>query len=188
MSGYEIGRFAELLGRLEFTFGRDYLGAALTLGFGFLSHGSLHIVGQSYILDLHRRDLRAPRLGMLVDDILDLHIYLAGLRQELVEGESSHHIPHGGLADLIDGIIDVLDGYDRLLGIDDVIIGHGGDVDGDIVLGDDLLRRDIHGDGAQSDLGHALEYGYEDDEARAAHTGAFAQEEDDATVVFFDDL
>ena len=73
------------------------------------------------------------------------------------------------------------------LRVDDVIIGHGGDVYGDVILGDDLLRRDIHGDGAQSDLGHALEDRDEDDQARPSDARAFAQEEDDAAIVLLDD-
>src|ERR1700675_2993264 len=49
----------------------------------------------------------APGLGMPIDDVLDLQVDARGVGQQLVKAESSDHVAHGGLADLIDCVIDV---------------------------------------------------------------------------------
>ena len=68
----DVGGFAELDRGLVLALGGDDLGAALALGLGFLGHRALHVVRQRDVLDLDRRHLRAPRLGVGVDDVLDL--------------------------------------------------------------------------------------------------------------------
>ena len=139
----DVGRLAELHRRLVFALGGDDLGAALALGLGFLGHRPLHIIRQRDVLDLDRRHLGAPRLGVLVDDVLDLVVDARGIRQQLIEAEASDHVAHGGLADLVDRVIDVLDRDHGLFRIGDVIVGDRCDIDRDVVLGDDLLRRDV---------------------------------------------
>ena len=57
-------RLAKLHRGLIFPFGGDDLRSTLALGFGFLCHGALHVFGEGNVLDLDRRHLRAPRLGV----------------------------------------------------------------------------------------------------------------------------
>src|SRR5258707_10205467 len=46
--------------------------------------------------------------GVPIDDVLDLQVDARGVREKLIEAESSDNIAHCGLADLIDRIVDVL--------------------------------------------------------------------------------
>ena len=170
-------------GRLIFAFGSDDLGAALALGLGFLGHRTLHVVGQRDVLDLDRRDLGAPRLGVLVDHVLDLVVDAGRVRQELVEAEPPDHVAHGGLADLVDRVVDVLDGDDGSFRVGDVIVGHGRDIDRDVVPGDDLLRRDLHGDGAQRHPHHLLDRNEDQRQPRPAHAGKPAEQEHHTALI-----
>ena len=105
----DVSRFAELNRGLVFAFGGHDFGAALAFGLGFLRHRALHIVGQYDVFNFDRRYLGAPWLRVEVDDILDLLVDARGVREKLIEAESTNDVAHGGLADLIDRIIDVLD-------------------------------------------------------------------------------
>ena len=179
----DVGGLAELYRRLIFTFGGDYLGATLALGLGFLGHRTLHIVGQRDVLDLDRRDLGAPGLGVLVYDVLDLLIDARGVREQLIEAEPSDHIAHGSLADLIDRVVDVLDRDHSFFRIGNVIVGDRSNIDRNIILGDDLLRRDLHGDGAQGYAHHLLDRNEDQCEPRPADTGEFAKQKHHPALV-----
>ena len=120
---------------------------------------------------------------MPVDHVLDLLVDVRGFGQKLVEAEAAHDVAHGGLADLVDRLVDVLDRDHRLLRIRNAIIGDRGDIDRDVVLGDDLLRRDLHRDGAQGHAHHLLE-GYEDQrEAGPADALETAEQEHHAAFI-----
>src|SRR5207244_2724361 len=62
-------------------------------------------------------------------------------------------------------------------------------LDGDVVLGDDLLGRHVHGDGAKVDLVHLVDEGNEHAKAGALHVVGIdaAQTKDDASLVLVDD-
>ena len=83
----DVGRLAELHRGLVFPFGSDDLRATLALGLGFLCHCALHIVGKYNVFNLDRRYLRAPRLRVPVDHVLDLQIDARGVREKLIEAE-----------------------------------------------------------------------------------------------------
>jgi hypothetical protein len=57
-----------------------------------------------------------------------------------------------------------------------VIVGDGCDIDRDIVPGDDLLRRDLHGDGAQRHPHHLLDRHEDQRQPRAADAGKPAEQ------------
>ena len=86
MLGDDVGRLAEFGRGLVFAFGGDDLGVALALGLGFLGHRALHVVRQRNVLDLDGGDRRAPWLGVLVDDVLDLVVDAGGLRRAADRG------------------------------------------------------------------------------------------------------
>src|SRR6476646_5315797 len=70
----DIRRFTELDRRLKLSFGRHNFRASLALGLSLFGHGALHVVWKRNVLDFNRGHLGAPRLGMPVDDILDLRV------------------------------------------------------------------------------------------------------------------
>ena len=93
----------------------------------------------------------APVDGGDVEDRADVEVDLVGLGEGLVQGVLADDLAQGGLGDLVDGGVDVLDGDDGLHGVDDPEVGDGGDVDADVVAGDDALGLDRHGDDPQRD-------------------------------------
>src|SRR6266481_1748875 len=66
-----------------------------------------------------------------------------GIREKLIEVESSDDISHGGLADLIDRIVDVLDHDHRFFRIGNAIVRDSRDVDRHVVLRDEFLRGNL---------------------------------------------
>src|SRR3712207_7009193 len=56
---------------LELALRMDHLGPPLALGLRLTGHRTLHAGGDLDVLDLHRGDLHAPGVGLLVDDLLD---------------------------------------------------------------------------------------------------------------------
>jgi len=103
--------------------------------------------------------------------------------RNVVERELTDHVAHGGLAYLIGRLIDILDGDDRLLRIRHVVVGDRGDIYGDVVLGDDFLRRYLHRDGAQRDALHALDGDEDEIETRITDAREFAEEKYHAAFV-----
>ena len=140
MRAHDVGGVGQLLRRLKFALGGDDFGAALALGFGFFRHSALHVVGEDDVLDLDRRHLRAPRFGVLVDDVLDLLIDARRIGKKLVEAEPADDVSHRGLADLIDRIVDILNHDHRFFRIGNMIVSDRRDVDRDVILRDDFLR------------------------------------------------
>ena len=101
----DVSRVTELHGGLIFRFGGDNLRASLALRLSFFCHCSLHVVGQYDVLDLDCRYLGAPRLGVTIDDVLDLQVDARRVREKLVEAELPDDIAHRGLAYLVDRIV-----------------------------------------------------------------------------------
>src|SRR4051812_15480465 len=179
----DVRRLAELHRGLVFPFGGDNLRATLALGLGFLCHCALHIVGKYNVLDFDCRYLRTPRLRVPVDDVLDLLVDARGVRKKLIEAESSDHIAHGSLTDLIDRIVDVLNHDHSSFRIGNMIVSDRRDVDRDVILGDDFLRGDLHRDGAQRHAHHLLDGNEDEREPRPAHALEFSEKKYYAALV-----
>ena len=94
MTGFsvdDLGCRSELLAGLELALGVDDLGPLLALGLGLPRHRPLHRLRQLDILDLDHADLDAPRLGLLVDDHLQLLVDLLALAQQLIQVRLAEH-------------------------------------------------------------------------------------------------
>src|SRR5258708_6822406 len=103
--------------------------------------------------------------------------------KKMVEAETPDHVAHGGLADLVDRVVDILDRDDGSLGIGDVIVGDRRDVDRDVVLGDDLLRGNLHRDGAQGYAHHLLDRNENQGQPRSPHALEFSKKKHHAALV-----
>src|SRR6266545_4334602 len=132
----DLRGLAELGGGLELALGVDDLGPALALGLGLLGHRALHVLGQVDLLHLDRRDLHAPRLGVLVDDPLQLLVHLVAGGQQVVQLHLAEHAAQRGLGQLGRRVHVILDREEGLLGIDDAE-----EDDHAFVLGDDAEQR-----------------------------------------------
>ena len=143
--------------------------------------------GQLDVLDLDRRDLDAPGLGLLVDDLLQLDVEPLALGEQRVELGLAEHRAQRGLRDLGGGEEEVLDLGDRLVRVDDAEVGDGVDAHGDVVLGDDLLRRHVQRDRSQVDADHLVDERDQQDQAGALLGDQAAEPEDDAALVLAQD-
>src|SRR5438270_48571 len=145
-------RVLQLLGRLELALGVDDLRAPLALGLRLTRHGALHAARDLDVLHLDDRDLDSPGPGRLVDDPLQDLVDLLALGEQLVERVLAEHRPQGRLRDLGRRDHVVLDLHDRALRVDDLEVRDRVHPHRHVVLGDDLLRRDVQRDRAEVDL------------------------------------
>jgi len=122
-------------------------------------------------------------VGLLVDDRLEALVDLVALRQQLVEVDLAQHAAQGRLGDLRGRDQVVLDLHDRLRGVDDAEVRDGVDLHGDVVPGDDLLRRDVQRHGPQVDLHGLVDEGDEDEEPRPLDADQAPEAEHHAALV-----
>ena len=85
------------------------------------------------------RDLHAPRIGVGIDNGLQLFIQLLTLGKQLVQLRLSQHRPQCRLRHLAGSEEVVLDFHDRLGRIHDPEVHYGVDLHGNVVLGDHVL-------------------------------------------------
>src|SRR5258705_266557 len=187
VSGDHVRRHAQLLGRLVFAFRRDHLRAPLALRLGLAGHRALHLGRQVDGLDLDRRDLDAPGLGVQVENLLELLVDLLALREQVVEIQLAERAAQRGLRELGGGVEEVLHLDDGLLRVDHAEVDHRGDLEADVVAGDHVLGRDVPRHRAQVHLHHPVDARDDPVEARALHLGEAAEPEDDAGFVLLDD-
>src|ERR1035437_8570868 len=176
MRRYQVSSLSKHLCCLKLAFCCYYLCPSLTFGFCFCGHCSLHIIRQSDIFYLYSCHLCSPWLGVSIDDIFNLDIYISCFGKELVERKTTNHVSYCCLAYLVDRIMHIFNSNNRFLGINNVVIRHSGNIYGDIVFGNNLLRWNIHRDCPQSNLSHALKNRNQNDESWTTHTSAFTQQ------------
>ena len=177
-------RVLQPLGGLELALGVDDLRAALALGLGLARHRPLHARRDLDVLHLDGGDLDAPWLGRLVDDLLEDRVDLLALREQLVEHVLPEHRAQRRLRVLRRRDHEVLDLHDRVFGRDDAEVRDGVDPHRHVVLGDDLLRRDVQRDRAEVDLDHPVDDRDQQEETRALRLGQQpAEPEDDPALV-----
>src|SRR3989338_9585738 len=115
--GDDVGRFTELLRRLELSLGRHDFRAAFALRLGLFGHRALHVVGERNVLYFDGGDRCTPRLGVRINDVFYLLVYLGGLREEMVERELTDDVAHRGLTYLVGRLVYVLYRNDRFFRI-----------------------------------------------------------------------
>src|SRR5262249_31189066 len=154
----------------------DDLGALLALRLGLLRHRPLDVDGEMQLVDVDERDLDAPRLRVLVDDPLERDVQLLALREELVQRRLAEHAPQRRLRELRGRVEVVLDLDDRLVRLDHAEVHDRVDLYRDVVLGDDVLRRDVVNDRTQRDPDHRLDRPEDQHEAGTLGPGRKAAE------------
>ena len=95
-----LGGVAQPLRRLELALRVDHLGAALALGLRLAGHRALHAGRDLHVLDLDGGDLHAPRVGLLVDDLLERVVEPLAVGQQHVEVGLAEHGAQRRLGDL----------------------------------------------------------------------------------------
>src|ERR1035441_1399293 len=189
LSSHERGGFDELCRGVELAFGVDDLGAALALSLGLLGHGAEHVFRHVDLFDLDGDDFDAEGRRVAVNDGLDALVELVAVRENLVQfdfAEDGAESRLGELRGLVDVVGDLNDGLDW---IDDAQRNDGVDLEGDVVAGNDVLRRDFHGLLAKADADDGVDRAEDEDDAGTRGIVANATEtEDHGALVLFEDL
>src|SRR5829696_7234472 len=161
-----VGGLPEALRGLVLAFCCDDLRPPLALALGLPRHRPLHVLRDLHVFDLDHAHLDAPRLRLLVYDVLELLVYLLAVGKEVIEILLSKNAPQGGLGDLAGGEDVVLHLEDALVGVHNPEVDDSGHTGGNVVAGDDLLGRHLHGDGPQVYLDHPVHERQEDEKPR----------------------
>src|SRR5690606_29316212 len=130
----------------------------------------------------------APGIGLLVEDGADLAVELVTLGQHLVQVVLAEHRAQRGLGELAGGFVVALDVDDRFLRIDHAEIHHRVDLHRHVVARDQVLRRDVHDDGAHVHPLHGLQHRDQEDQARPLDLPEPAELEHHRALVFAQDL
>src|SRR5208282_6073770 len=168
--------------------GRDHLGAPFALGLGLRSDRALHVLRQVNVLELDEHDLDSPRLGLGIDDRLDARVDFVALAQELVEFGLPAYGAQRGLRELHGGEQVICHLGDCARRIDHPEVEHRTHLDGHVVLGDYVLRRDVEHYSTQIDPDHPLNQGDHVNYAWAAIPHEPPEAEDYGALVFVKDF
>jgi hypothetical protein len=188
LGGHEGGGIDQFGCGVELAFGVDDLGAGLAFGLGLLGHGAEHGLGHVDLLDLDGDDFYAEGCGVAVDDGLDALVEGLAVGEELIQIDLAEDGAEGGLGEL-GGLVDVVcDLDDRFSGVNDAEGDDGVDLEGDVIAGDDVLWRDLHGFLTEGDADDLVERAEDEDDAGTLGGRDAAEAEDDATLVFLEDL
>src|SRR5690606_4894428 len=90
------------------------------------------------------RDLEAPRMGRLVDHRQQARVDLVTLGQRFVEHQRTEHGADIGHDQVDDRDLELGDLVGRLGRVENLVEHHAVDLDHRVVLGDDVLRRNVH--------------------------------------------
>ncbi len=101
---------------------------------------------------------------MLIDDPRQLLVDFLTRGQEIVQLLLAQHAAQRRLRHLRGRVEVVLHADHRLVRVEHTEEDDGVDLDRHVVLGDDILRRHVHGDGAEADLDHLVHEGDQEEE------------------------
>ena len=133
--GQDVRRLPHQLGRLHFGAGGDDFRLADPLRLRRHAQGVLQLGAEDDVLDQHALDLHAPSRCDLLDDFANGLRNLLAAFDDVLQHAGSHDMPQGGLGALDQGLADVGDAESGLVGGDDVVVDHGGEVQVDVIFG-----------------------------------------------------
>ena len=123
----------------------------LPVGLHLLFHRGLNRRRRVDAAQLHPGHPQAPAAGRLVEHTAQLGVDLVAGGQGLLQRHAAHHVAQGGGGELLDSDDVVADLVHGRLRNGDLEVDDGVDVEGQVVLGDDRLRRERHHPLAQVD-------------------------------------
>ena len=132
----------ELLGDLNLGFPQDDACLTLTLCLGLLRHGVFECLRDAHVAHFHGLDGDAPGCCLLVEDLLELATEGLALGDHLSKLVTADGLAQGGLRAEGDGLEEVFDLEDGLLGVPHQPEDDGIDVDGNGVTGERGLCAD----------------------------------------------
>merc|ERR1719510_2637093 len=184
-----MSRFLQGLARLLFSLSSDDLSSGLSGSLSLSSHGSLQILGKPDILHLNSLDVNSPGVGSVVN--LGLQVFGNGvsLRECFRQGLGSQDVPEGGGRKEFSGIGVVFNLTNSIHRVADVVVNNSVNLHSHRVLGQDLLRGDIKGDGPQVDNLDFINAGDDEEQARTNSSPLLqsSKPEDNGSLVLRDD-
>jgi hypothetical protein len=85
-------------------------------------HRSFHCVWQLDVFEFDQRYEHTPVSGLDIKDLSDIDVYAICFGEHLIKSVLTDDLAERCLRDLIYGLLDILDGDDRLRRVDDPII------------------------------------------------------------------
>src|SRR5882672_4345873 len=133
------------------------LGALLAFGFGLLGHGAEHAFRHVHLLDLDVYYFYAPGRGVGVEDALQAGVDLVAVGQQFVQFDLAQDRAQRSLSELR-GLIHVVGNFNYSFArLDHAQEDDRVDLEGDVVAGNDVLRRDFQGLLPQGDAHDAVD-------------------------------
>ncbi len=185
--GEDLGGFEELLRGLLLAFGADHFRAPLALGLGLARDHPDHALVEVDVLDLDVRHLDSPRVGLRVENVLDVVVELVALGEHLVEVVLAEHRAQGRLGEFARRLLEVLHLDHRLVGLHHPEINDRVDLHRDVVARNHVLRRNVEHQRALVHAHHLLHVGQQQDQPRPLHAGEAPEREHDAAFVLAKD-
>ena len=158
------------------TFGIEDVGALFAFGLHLAAHGADDVGGRADVLEFDAGDLDAPGVGRLIDHGQEAGVDLVALGQSFVEVHRAHDGAQVGGGELHDRHVQFGDFIGGLGGVQHLEEDHAVDRHHGIILGDDLLPRNIDHLLHHVDLAtHGIEEGGVEIEARLGDFGEAAE-------------
>src|SRR6266540_3206558 len=176
-------RLQQLLGGLQLALGMDYLGATFALGLGLARDRTYHRLVDVDVLYFDGGDLDAPRVGLRVEDLLDVGVQLLTLGQHVVELVLAQYRAQRRLRELRSRLEEIRDLDDRLLRIDHAKVKHRVHLHRHVVARDHVLAWDVVHDGAQVDAHDLLDDRPDQHEPGTLDRREAPEEEHDAALI-----
>src|SRR5699024_4888166 len=143
----------------------------------------LHHLRYLHVLDLHHGDVHTPRDRLVCDGLLEVLVEVGAVGQERVQIRAPDYGTKSGLGELGGGDRVVLDRHHRAHRVGHLEHHHGVHAGGDVVAGDDLLRRDGQRDHAPIHPHRTVQERQHQHQTRAQWTTQPAEAEDDQPLV-----
>ena len=154
--GKHFCSLAHVFRRGKFTGSLNDDGPFFTLGFGLLGDRTFEVVRKNDVLEFNACHINAPWSGCRINMVFNTFGNILAVLQKLVQGHLTDHVTHGYLRKLGHGVVEVFHCQHGFCCVGNLVVNHRVHADGDIVLGNGFLFRNIHGLGADIHLCHRL--------------------------------
>ena len=160
---------------------------AVALGLHLLLHGVLDVLRRQDVLQLYAVDLDAPRVSGLVQNGTHFGVDHITGGQGLIQFQIADDVTQGGSRQGLHGRHGLLHAVGVQLGVGDLEIHDGVDLHGDVILGDNGLRRIVQNLLLQADpAGNAVNEGNLEVHTHAPHAVERAQTLNDVSPGLLD--
>ncbi len=164
-----------------------YQGATLAFGFHLAVHGLSNISRRLNALEFHTHNANAPFVSCFIEDVAQRDVDLLAASERLIQLHLTNNVTQIGLCQFGCSHVEVGDVVKQFKGIGGLVVDYGIYRNGDVVLGDDLLWRNIHDVLTHIDLCHSVDKGNEQMKTGLPSAQVFTQPLNHTLLVWADD-